>query len=223
MSRIHGLASSAVLAVLLTTACREREATPMASSEMPKKSESTQESGKVQEPPGATEIATFGAGCFWCVEAVLDQIPGVIKVTSGFMGGHVPNPTYKDVCTGLTGHAEVVQVAFDPKKISYEELLEYFWKLHDPTTLDRQGEDVGPQYRSAIFYQSDAQREAAEKSKKAKEASGVFKAPIVTEIVKAGPFYKAEDYHQDYYRLNKNQPYCRFVIAPKLEKLGLEK
>ena len=169
------------------------------------------------------EVATFGAGCFWCVEAVLQQIDGVHQVKSGYMGGNVPNPTYEQVCTDTTGHAEVVQVTFDPKRISFEKLLSYFWKLHDPTTINRQGNDYGTQYRSAIFYYSEAQREAAEKSKKALEQSGAFKDPIVTEIIKAGPFYKAEDYHQDYYRLNKRQPYCRFVITPKLEKLGLEK
>lgn len=175
------------------------------------------------EPLVANEVATFGAGCFWCVEAVLQQLDGVLKVTSGYMGGNVPNPTYDQVCTDTTGHAEVTQVTFDPKRISYEKLVDYFWKLHDPTTLNRQGNDFGSQYRSAIFYHSEAQRSAAEKSKKALEESGAFRSPIVTEITKAGLFYKAEDYHQDYYRLNKRQPYCRFVITPKLEKLGLEK
>ncbi len=171
--------------------------------------------------PGKTEVATLGAGCFWCVEAVLEQIDGVIDVTSGYMGGHVPDPTYRQVCTGTTGHAEVVQVTFDPAKLPYEKLLEYFWKLHDPTTRDRQGNDVGTQYRSVIFYHSEAQRVAAETSRR--EAAGAFPRPIVTEIVEAGPFYKAEEYHQDYYRLNKVQPYCRAVIAPKLEKLHLRK
>ncbi len=174
------------------------------------------------DPSGATELATFGAGCFWCVEAVLQQVEGVFKATSGYMGGHVPNPTYEQVCTKTTGHAEVVQVVFDPKKVSFEELLEYFWKLHDPTTPNRQGNDEGPQYRSAIFYHSDSQKEAAEKSKKAMNSSGDFRDPIVTEITKAGPFYPAEGYHQNYYRLNKEQPYCRFIITPKLKKMGLE-
>jgi peptide-methionine (S)-S-oxide reductase len=172
---------------------------------------------------GATETATFGGGCFWCVEAVLEQLDGVLDVKSGYMGGHVFNPTYKQVCTGTTGHAEVVQLTFDPSRISYEKLLEVFWKLHDPTTPNRQGNDEGPQYRSVIFYHSDAQREAAEKAKAALAASGAHGgAPIVTEITKAGPFFEAEGYHQDYYRLNKEQPYCRAVIAPKLEKLHLE-
>ena len=168
-------------------------------------------------------VATFGAGCFWCVEAVLEQYDGVLKVSSGYMGGQVEKPTYQQVCTGTSGHAEVVQVTFDPQRISYKKLLKHFWELHDPTTLNRQGNDAGTQYRSAIFYHSEEQREAAEKSKKIVDESGVFKNPIVTEITKAGQYYKAEKYHQDYYRLNKTQSYCQFVIAPKLDKLGLEK
>jgi peptide-methionine (S)-S-oxide reductase len=174
-------------------------------------------------PGSSTEVATFGAGCFWCVEAVLEQIDGVRDVTSGYMGGDVANPSYKDVCTGRTGHAEVVQVTFEPDVLPYEELLDWFWRLHDPTTLNRQGADVGTQYRSAIFYHSDAQREAAEKSRQAADASGVFSDPIVTEITEAGPYYQADEYHQDYYRQNKEQGYCRVVIRPKLDKLGLEK
>ena len=170
---------------------------------------------------GKTEIATFGAGCFWCVEAVLEQFDGVTNVVSGYMGGTTPDPTYEQVCSGMTGHAEVVQVTFDPSRLPYEKLLETFWKLHDPTTLNRQGADAGTQYRSAIFYHSEAQREAAERSKK--EAASMFSDPIVTEITKAGKLYVAEKYHQDYYRLNRQQGYCRYVIAPKLEKLGLEK
>ena len=171
--------------------------------------------------PEGAEIATLAAGCFWCTEAVFQQLPGVISVTSGYTGGHVPNPTYEQVCDGNTGHAEASQIVFDPKKISYAKLLETFWKMHDPTTLNRQGNDEGTQYRSAIFYHSDAQRETAEKSKA--EAQAHFKKPIVTEITKAGDFYAAENYHQDYYRLNKNRnPYCRAIITPKLEKLGLD-
>jgi peptide-methionine (S)-S-oxide reductase len=176
-----------------------------------------------EERPESGEIATFGAGCFWCVEAVLEQLDGVVSVTSGYMGGTVENPTYKQVCTGTTGHAEVVQVAYDPSRTSYGELLTWFWRLHDPTTLNRQGNDVGTQYRSAIFYHTEAQREAAEASKKALAEAGVFNDPIVTEITAAGRFYGAEDYHQDYYRQNRRQSYCRFVIAPKLGKLGLQK
>ena len=165
--------------------------------------------------------ATFGAGCYWCVEAVLEQLPGVKDVTSGFMGGRVANPTYEQVCNGTTGHAEVVQVTFDPRQISYETLLDWFWQLHDPTTLNRQGADVGTQYRSAIFYHSDEQRRAAEASREKHKQD--FDRPIVTEIVAAGPYYKADEHHQDYYRENRSAGYCRMVIAPKLEHLGLEK
>jgi len=168
------------------------------------------------------EIATFGAGCFWCVEAVLERLDGVLDVTSGYMGGPNPNPTYKQVCTGQTGHAEVVQVTFDPTVISFEELVSWFWKLHDPTTLNRQGADTGTQYRSAIFYHSEAQREIAEKSKAAADASGLFPRPIVTEISPASTYWLAEDYHQDFFQTNPNQPYCQMVIPPKLAKLGLD-
>jgi peptide-methionine (S)-S-oxide reductase len=168
------------------------------------------------------ETATLGAGCFWCVEAVLEQIDGVKSVVSGYMGGHVERPTYPDVCTGETGHAEVTQVTFDPEVLPYEHLLEWFWRLHDPTTLNRQGADVGTQYRSAIFVHSDEQRATAEASRAKAGASGDFADPIVTEITPAGPFWPAEDYHREYYRLNRSQPYCRMVIAPKLAKLGLE-
>src|SRR5690606_22192878 len=166
-------------------------------------------------------VATFGAGCFWCVEAVLQQVEGIHAVHSGYMGGHVEDPTYQQVCAGDTGHAEVVQVEFDPSKIGYRELLEWFWRLHDPTQVDGQGNDIGPQYRSAIFYHSEEQRAAAERSKAA--AASRFTAPIVTEITEAGTFWPAEAYHRDYYRQNKEQGYCRYVIAPKLDKLGLEK
>ncbi|MCZ6598454.1 MAG: peptide-methionine (S)-S-oxide reductase MsrA [Planctomycetota bacterium] len=171
---------------------------------------------------GEREVATFGAGCFWCVEAVLQQLDGVLDVKSGYMGGRVENPTYRDVCTGATGHAEVVQVTFDPGVIAYDELLDWFWRLHDPTTLDRQGNDVGTQYRSAIFFHSDEQERVAEASKQKADASGAFADPIVTEIVPTATFYPAEDYHQDYYRQNEAQPYCRMVITPKLEKLELD-
>jgi peptide-methionine (S)-S-oxide reductase len=166
--------------------------------------------------------ATFGAGCFWCVEAVLEQLDGVLDVTSGYMGGDVPEPTYAQVCTGRTGHAEVVQVTFDADVISYDELLGYFWRLHDPTTLNRQGDDVGTQYRSVIFYHDEAQRQAAEDSKAAVAAGGTWRDPIVTEISAAGPFYRAEPGHQGYYQQHREQPYCRFVILPKLGKLGLD-
>nr|WP_050785657.1 peptide-methionine (S)-S-oxide reductase MsrA [Pedosphaera parvula] len=171
-------------------------------------------------PEGAESI-TLGAGCFWCTEAVFQQIPGVISVTSGYMGGETKNPTYEQICTGKTGHAEVSRVVFDPKKTSLEKILQVFWNAHDPTSLNRQGGDIGTQYRSAIFYNTDAQKQVAEKSKA--EAGKEFTKPIVTEITKAQEFYSAEDYHQDYYRLNKNRnPYCQMVIAPKLKKLGLK-
>jgi peptide-methionine (S)-S-oxide reductase len=162
------------------------------------------------------EIATLGGGCFWCLEAEFQMLPGVKSVTSGYAGGTKENPTYKEVCTGETGHAEVVQVEFDPKVVSYEKLLETFWEAHDPTTLNRQGADSGTQYRSIILYSSEAQKAAAEKSKGV--GAEAFRKPIVTEIVPLKKFYKAEDYHQDYYRSNPNQPYCRMVIRPKVEK-----
>ncbi len=167
----------------------------------------------------ATERATFGGGCFWCLEAVFEQFPGVKSVTSGYAGGHKRNPTYKEVCSGMTGHAEVVQVEFDRKRISYADLLEVFWEAHDPTTLNRQGPDVGTQYRSAIFYHDETQRVTAENSKAL--VATRFTRPIVTELRPLADFYPAEAYHQDYYRGNKNQRYCRMVIAPKLEKLKL--
>jgi len=171
--------------------------------------------------PEGHEIITLGAGCFWCVETVYQRLDGIKSVTSGYMGGATKDPTYKQICTGLTGHAEVVQVVYDPKKISTEKVLTWFWQLHDPTTLNRQGGDVGTQYRSAIFFHSDEQKKIAEASKKAAQKD--FKDPIVTEITKAAVFYPAEVYHQDYYKLNKNKnPYCRAVITPKLEKLKLD-
>jgi peptide-methionine (S)-S-oxide reductase len=169
-----------------------------------------------------TQFATLGAGCFWCVEAVFERISGVVSVVPGYAGGHTGNPTYKEVCSGETGHAEVAQIEFDPQVVSYPEILAVFWKSHDPTTLNRQGGDVGTQYRSAIFYHDEAQKAAAEKSKADAQASGTFSDPIVTEIVPLTQFYKAENYHQDYYDNNRNAPYCQMVIRPKLEKLGLE-
>ncbi|MHB8905902.1 MAG: peptide-methionine (S)-S-oxide reductase MsrA [Melioribacteraceae bacterium] len=164
------------------------------------------------------EVATFAAGCFWCTEAVFQRLKGVVKIESGYSGGSVPNPTYEAVCTGQTGHAECTQITFDPKIISYKELLEVFWKTHDPTTLNRQGNDTGTQYRSAIFYHNDEQKQLAEKYKRELDSEKIWKDPIVTEIVPFKKFYKAEDYHQDYYNKNGSQPYCSFVITPKLEK-----
>ncbi|MEO1053103.1 MAG: peptide-methionine (S)-S-oxide reductase MsrA [Bacteroidota bacterium] len=164
------------------------------------------------------QIATFGAGCFWCIEAVFQNLKGVDKVVSGYMGGRVENPTYKEVCGGLTGHAEVAQITFNPEEISFEELLEVFWETHDPTTLNRQGNDIGTQYRSVVFYHDDAQKAAADHYKKELDASGAWPDPIVTEISPVSTFYVAEDYHQNYYNLNEGQPYCAFVIKPKVEK-----
>jgi peptide-methionine (S)-S-oxide reductase len=163
------------------------------------------------------EIADFGGGCFWCMEAVFERLPGVISVTSGFAGGTTPNPTYEQVCTETTGHAEVTQIEFDPAKISYAKLLDVFWQAHDPTTLNRQGADVGTSYRSIILYRNEEQKLIAEKSKG--EAQKNFKHPIVTEIVPLKKFYPAENYHQEYYDKNTSAPYCQIVIAPKLHKL----
>ncbi len=163
------------------------------------------------------ELATLGGGCFWCTEAVFQLIPGVASVTSGYAGGHAPDPTYEQVCRGNTGHAEVIQVAFDPKKVAYERLLEEFWDAHDPTTLNRQGADVGTQYRSVIFHHTEEQKKAAEKSKT--QAQARFTRPIVTEIAPLSRFYKAEEYHQDYFRKFPEQGYCRIVIAPKVRKI----
>lgn len=177
-----------------------------------------QHSMNTTEPAQNLDTAIFGAGCFWCVEAVFQRIDGVEQVISGYSGGFIKNPPYREVCEGTTGHAEVCMLRFDPKKVSYETLLSVFWQTHDPTTLNRQGNDVGTQYRSAIFYMNESQKELAEKYKKELDASGAFKAPIVTEITAYSNFYPAEDYHQNYYNENGSQPYCQFVIAPKLEK-----
>lgn len=166
-----------------------------------------------------TEVATFGSGCFWCTEAVFQKLKGVQSVTSGYCGGSVKDPTYAQICTGRTGHAEVVQITFDPKVITYVQLLEIFWRTHDPTTQDRQGNDRGTQYRSAIFYHSARQRELAERYKKKIDEAQVFKSPLVTEITAFTEFYKAEDEHQNFYAQNSRQPYCRAVIRPKLDKL----
>lgn len=164
------------------------------------------------------QVATFGNGCFWCTEAIFQRLNGVDKVVSGYSGGKVKNPTYKEVCSGLTGHAEVIQITYDPKKITFDELLEVFWKTHDPTTLNRQGADEGTQYRSAVFYHSEEQKNLATEYRKKLDASGAFNNPIVTEITPFSEFYPAEDYHQNYFNLNGTAPYCSFVIQPKIEK-----
>jgi len=165
-----------------------------------------------------SETATFGGGCFWCLEAVFDELEGVTSVESGYAGGAEANPTYRQVCSGATGHAEVVRIAFDPARVSYRDLLEVFFAIHDPTTRDRQGSDVGSQYRSVIFCHSPEQKAAAEAMIAALNQARAFRRPIVTEATEAGPFYVAEPYHQDYFANNEYQPYCQFVVAPKLEK-----
>ena len=166
-----------------------------------------------------TDTATFGTGCFWCTEAIFEELNGVLSVTSGYSGGTVPNPTYKEVCTGETGHTECVQVVYEPNKITYDELLEVFFEVHDPTSLNRQGADVGTQYRSAIFYHDDEQKRKAEYYKNELNKSGAYEKPIVTEVTAFAKFYPAENYHQEYYENNKNSnPYCSIVIRPKLEK-----
>ncbi len=170
------------------------------------------------EAADGLEVVTLGSGCFWCTEAVFRELKGVKSAVSGYSGGAVPNPTYKAVCTGTTGHAEVIQVTFDPEVIPFTDILKVFWETHDPTTLNRQGADVGTQYRSAVFYHNEKQKEEATAYKKQLDESGQFKSPIVTEITEFQKFYPAEDYHQDYFKLNPNQQYCQFVIRPKLEK-----
>lgn len=174
-------------------------------------------SGLTQEDPGLS-TATLASGCFWCTEAIFEQLEGVEHVRSGYTGGHVKNPTYQEVCDETTGHAEAVQLVFDPEKISFTELLEVFFQTHDPTTLNRQGADVGTQYRSAIFYHDQTQKQVAEELIKALNNSGAWEDPIVTEVSPASTFYLAEDYHQDYFNNNKTAAYCNFVIVPKLEK-----
>jgi peptide-methionine (S)-S-oxide reductase len=187
----------------------------------------TRQAGPAGEPsapaptaaPKNLETATFGAGCFWCTEAVFQRLKGVHSVVSGYCGGQVKNPTYQQVSSGSTGHAEAVQVSFDPSQIAYAELLEIFWKTHDPTTLNRQGPDVGTQYRSVIFCHSDEQRKLAQKYRDELDAAKAFRGPIVTQIVPFREFYRAEDYHQDYYDLHRRLPYCAKVIRPKMDKL----
>jgi peptide-methionine (S)-S-oxide reductase len=202
----RGLFLAAGLAALLSCAEKapERKAAPMSPPPVPAAS--------------ASGLATFGAGCFWCVEAVFLELEGVLAVESGYSGGHVDNPTYEQVCSKTTGHAEVCQIRFDPAKIPYEKLLEVFWKTHDPTTKDRQGNDVGPQYRSVIFTHDERQKDLAERIRKELDSSGAWPRPIVTEIAPFTKFWKAEIGHQDYFRRNPNDGYCRFVIQPKMEK-----
>ena len=174
--------------------------------------------GNANQNMNDMEIATFGGGCFWCTEAIFKELKGVESVTSGYSGGEIINPSYREVCTGKTGHAEVIEIEFDPNLISFQDLLKVFWETHDPTTLNRQGADIGTQYRSVIFYHNDQQKETAEKIKQKLNEENVFDKPVVTEISPWKNFFKAENYHQDYYENNSNQGYCQFVIVPKLEK-----
>ena len=203
------------LVVLMhTTGCAQR----LQDNELNGRSLVNNNSTTSQKIPENMELATFGNGCFWCTEAIFQNLEGVSRVVSGYAGGHVKNPTYKEVCAGTTGHAEVVQITYDPSVITYDELLEVFWKTHDPTTLNRQGNDVGPQYRSAVFYHNDSQKQLAEKYKAALDKSGAWDNPIVTEVVPISNYSEAEGYHQNYYNNNPGQPYCAFLIRPKIEK-----
>ncbi len=209
--KINAALICAALVMTLSSACTSQKSSSMTPvTSIPK--------DQTVDPSVLTETAYFGAGCFWCVEAVFQELKGVIKVESGYMGGKTPNPTYQEVCTGRTGHAETTKITFDPKVISYPELLEVLWTSHDPTTLNRQGADSGTQYRSAIFYLNEEQRQQAEKSK-AERATQIWDRPIVTEITPASEFYPAEDYHQDYFANNPEAGYCRIVIAPKVQKV----
>jgi methionine-S-sulfoxide reductase len=208
---------AAVLAIVVSTACltscNNSTSTTTAAMNQP-------------TSPAATdpnvETITFGSGCFWCTEAVFQNVRGVKSAVSGYSGGHTADPTYEQICTGTTGHAEVVQVTYDPREVAFEDLVQVFWRTHDPTTLNRQGNDVGTQYRSAIFFHNDRQREIAEQYKKQLDDSYAFGAPIVTEIKPFEKFYPAEKYHQRYYELNPNQGYCAAIIRPKVEKFKKE-
>jgi peptide-methionine (S)-S-oxide reductase len=168
------------------------------------------------------QVATFGAGCFWCTEAVFLQVKGVLKVVSGYSGGNIKNPSYREICTGQTGHAEVTEVTYDATQVSFEELLQVFWNTHDPTTLNRQGADTGTQYRSVVFFHTDEQKKLAESYRNQLATAQTFKSPIVTEISPITNFYPAEDYHQNYFELNPNQSYCTYVVRPKVEKFKKE-
>ena len=202
-----------VMALLFTMqACGQKQPKTNVVNSDPKKSEHMSETGTL-------DTITLGGGCFWCVEAIYQRLNGVESVASGYSGGHIKNPAYREVCNGTTGHAEVVQITYNPAVVSLEEILKVFFTVHDPTTLNRQGNDVGTQYRSAIFYRTEEQKKIAEEVKIGLDKSGAFDAPIVTEITAFDKFYKAEDYHQNYYNENKNSnPYCQFVIVPKVEK-----
>ncbi|MEZ5299532.1 MAG: peptide-methionine (S)-S-oxide reductase MsrA [Verrucomicrobiales bacterium] len=228
IARLLSLAAAGAIAVL-GTGCNQSTAEPgkdgaakpaeSSKSDKPVNADAKSDSAKGDKDKPKTEVATVAGGCFWCIEAAMERVEGVIDAESGYTGGHVKDPTYEQVCSKRTGHAEAVRISFDPSKISYADILDIFWVAHDPTTLNRQGADVGPQYRSAIFYHSDEQKKIAEASMKRLDESGLYGAKAVTEIAKAEEFYVAEIDHQDYYRLNPNAGYCRVVIEPKLEKL----
>jgi peptide-methionine (S)-S-oxide reductase len=212
-----GLFAGGLLIALWAALARPREFNPP--EQFPVLDPAEVPAGPAAAPDPPAEVATFGAGCFWCTEAVFRRVKGVTAAVPGYSGGSVPDPTYEQVCDGTTGHAEVVQVTFDPASVSYGDLLEVFWRSHDPTTPGRQGYDTGSQYRSVIFYHSDRQRELAERYKRKIDAAGVYPAPVVTEIVPFAAFNPAGPYHQDYYARNSKQPYCRAVIGRKLDKL----
>lgn len=215
MKNVFQSLSLIVLSALHLTACAQRD-DHFKNTQTFKKMNSTTAADKSKSHH--LDTATFGAGCFWCTEAQFQQLEGVEKVESGYEGGTVKNPTYKEVCTGNTGHAEVCNIYYDPAKITYDELLAAFWTSHDPTQLNRQGNDVGTQYRSAIFFHNDEQKKKAEEYKQKLNTEKAWDKPVVTEIVPASTFYKAEDYHQDYYNQNGSAPYCTFVVGPKVEK-----
>ena len=209
MSNIRYIITALSIYLLIAGGCGNKETNAQ--------SEIKKDKGEIMDTTGM-QVATFGSGCFWCTEAIFERLNGVVKVESGYAGGTVKNPTYEEVCSGTTGHAEVTQITYNPKIITYDELLEVFWKTHDPTTLNRQGNDVGTQYRSVIFYHNEEQKELAENYKKELDKSGAWDKPIVTEISPFTKFYSAEGYHQDYYNNNPNQGYCAFIIAPKVDK-----
>lgn len=213
--KMKSIFSGIIVSLLTLTSCAQK--TPASTNLKSEKNKMTQSTEAINT--GNTETATFANGCFWCTEAVFEELNGVISATSGYTGGQTKNPTYKEVTNGQTGHAEALEIVYDPSIISFDELLEVFWETHDPTTLNRQGADVGTQYRSGIFYHNPVQKEKAEKYKAALDKSGAFNNPIVTEITAYSNFYPAENYHQQYYENNENtNPYCRVVIRPKLEK-----
>lgn len=209
------MAVTIVAAVFFVSACGQTKTT---NEKTIMTNTSTYEADLKADNIGNIDTATFGAGCFWCVEAVFQRLDGVMSIKSGYSGGTIKNPSYKEVCMGTTGHAEVCQIIFDKSKISFDELLEVFWKTHDPTTLNRQGNDIGAQYRSVIFYHHLTQKKLAEKYKKEINESGAYPKPIITEISPLINYYEAENYHQNYYNLNASEGYCQYVIQPKVEK-----